>query len=398
MRVSIVVLAPLLLIELVLRFAGPHIPSVEPLLYHPKVVHKYDHAQTLEQLLELSVLGFRPGTRSRDFILNSRSLRAYEYSDEKPSGTLRVVALGDSFTFSLSVPFGSGWPVQLEALLEERLGTEVEVLNLGVPAVGVEFELRLWQLEGRKLHPDLVVLGFPVGSNFLASKRARRERSWSDHLSLRSFTHRFVRNAVRLKAFRSERGLCEREPDRLPIPAGASGVLVADVLPNFRAQYNPDRVHLSDDAFENQQQLYLKICAGRDMESLFEYTAQSLLRLRDEVVATGTEFVVLICPAELQVDPHHLRGILERTKLKPPPSEEEVLAPQEFLRAFFEREGIRYLDLLPAFRAAASEERLYGVQDSHWNVPGNLLAAEVLAAFLTSPSDAVERWPWQDQP
>ena len=57
----------------------------------------------------------------------------------------------------------------------------------------------------------------------------------------------------------------------------------------------------------------------------------------------------------------------------------DVALPQRRLAAFFARHQVPCLDLLPHFAGAADT---YAAHDTHWNVAGNRLAAERLAAWL----------------
>jgi hypothetical protein len=43
---------------------------------------------------------------------------------------------------------------------------------------------------------------------------------------------------------------------------------------------------------------------------------------------------------------------------------------------------IRYVDLLEPFRLKTKDFRLYKLRDTHWNIAGNRLAADVLYDFL----------------
>jgi lysophospholipase L1-like esterase len=92
----------------------------------------------------------------------------------KAPGVLRVVAIGDSFTWGDKIASSdSTWPAQLEDNLQRRMaGTPVEVVNLGqkgfTTANGAEMLRRVgWQFE-----PDVVVVQFylndilPSGPNF----------------------------------------------------------------------------------------------------------------------------------------------------------------------------------------------------------------------------------------
>jgi hypothetical protein len=74
-------------------------------------------------------------------------------------GTIRVGALGDSFTFGAEVRAGNDFP----ALLVERFRRagmgNVEVLNLGVNWTGLSQTYRLWTGAARRLAFDFVLLG-----------------------------------------------------------------------------------------------------------------------------------------------------------------------------------------------------------------------------------------------
>ncbi len=89
----------------------------------------------------------------------------------KPAGTLRVCCLGDSCTFGLGTPplsYDRTYAARLEALLIERLGRAVEVLNFGCPGYS-SFQGRQ-QLEKvvAAYHPDFVTAYFGINDGFPA--------------------------------------------------------------------------------------------------------------------------------------------------------------------------------------------------------------------------------------
>jgi hypothetical protein len=81
-----------------------------------------------------------------------RALRDYSYA--RRPGVLRIVVLGDSYTFGEYARDEDVWPVQLERQLDTA-----EVLNLGVRGYGTDQQLRVLEEEGMKYGPDIVVLG-----------------------------------------------------------------------------------------------------------------------------------------------------------------------------------------------------------------------------------------------
>jgi HEAT repeat protein/lysophospholipase L1-like esterase len=96
--------------------------------------------------------------------------------------------------------------------------------------------------------------------------------------------------------------------------------------------------------------------------NLFEH----LQMLRDEVHADGADLGVLVFPFRMQIEPD-----------APPPR------PQQQIAAFCEAEGIPYLDLLPAIRAAGEEAF---VDYDHFSPFGSeVVADQILAAGLVVP-------------
>src|SRR5262249_10761680 len=73
--------------------------------------------------------------------------------------TVRVVALGDSFTQGYGVEEDAAYPRRLEALLARLPGRRVEVVNLGVPGTSPRDYLAHLSDPGLAYHPDLVLVG-----------------------------------------------------------------------------------------------------------------------------------------------------------------------------------------------------------------------------------------------
>jgi len=91
---------------------------------------------------------------------NSRGIRAdKEIFYEKPLGTKRIVALGDSYTLGYGVNKEDLYLTILEKKLNE-VGYVVEVINLGVSGFSNAEELIALENEGIKYDPDLIVLAF----------------------------------------------------------------------------------------------------------------------------------------------------------------------------------------------------------------------------------------------
>lgn len=94
--------------------------------------------------------------RGNPMTINSERLRAARvYGHEKPPGTLRIEAFGDSFAFGMDVGDDETFPAQLERSLDHS-----EVLNFGVLGYGMDQVLLRFRREGIQFHPDIVVLNY----------------------------------------------------------------------------------------------------------------------------------------------------------------------------------------------------------------------------------------------
>lgn len=92
---------------------------------------------------------------------NSLGLRDDEFPIEKPDGEIRILCLGDSFTFALGVRFEDLYVQILEGMLAERHpGRRFQVINAGVAGYNTTQELVFLQADGLRYDPDLIVVGF----------------------------------------------------------------------------------------------------------------------------------------------------------------------------------------------------------------------------------------------
>ena len=93
--------------------------------------------------------------------INSAGLRDDEIPMEKPPGEMRVLALGDSFTFALGVAFEDIWAQRLETLLKEQGPIrDVQVINAAVAGYNTRQELIYLLAEGFSWQPDAIVVAF----------------------------------------------------------------------------------------------------------------------------------------------------------------------------------------------------------------------------------------------
>ncbi len=136
-----------------------------------KLMRAYNYEQSGHVVLYDERLGWRnpPNHIGRSFEkplrINARGLRDRDHAYAKPSGSQRILVLGDSYTWGFDVADDEIFT----KILEEKLrgaSKSVEVINTGVSGWGTDQEYLFFMDEGLKYDPDLVVLAFYVLNDF----------------------------------------------------------------------------------------------------------------------------------------------------------------------------------------------------------------------------------------
>lgn len=89
---------------------------------------------------------------------NSKGIRApKDIPYAKPQGVTRIVLLGDSFGMGYGVNLEDSFSEVMRRKLEMHLGSPVEIINLSVSGFGTAEQLLMFQNEGIKYQPDIVI-------------------------------------------------------------------------------------------------------------------------------------------------------------------------------------------------------------------------------------------------
>lgn len=311
----------------------------------------------------------RPGAHGRlrfgrefdtDVRISSKGFRDQDLPYARRPGTLRVLALGDSFTFGQGVEVRESWAKVLEA----SLGPNAEVLNAGVSGWGTSQEMLWLEDEGFRYRPDVVVLGFYV----------------NDFWDNAGISSDYARPRFRLEAG-------EPVATNLPLPPARRDALIglSVSLHNHVLLYR-----LFEQSWRSFQAGWLrpvdltpiggKRLAGRPVRAeapvpipAVDVTGALLSSLERSCRAHGARFVVLLIPGHWQVRPS-LRGLGSFAVQRD---------AYEAARSLCFARGLAALDPYPEL--AASEESgvvVYNPTDMHWNAAGHRLAAERLAAVI----------------
>ncbi|MBD2310582.1 SGNH/GDSL hydrolase family protein [Desertifilum sp. FACHB-1129] len=292
----------------------------------------------------------KPFADDYDFQLNSRGFKDVEFEVEKAPDTYRILGIGDSFAYGV-VPYEHNYYTRLEEKLNQSNGN-FEVINMGIPNLDPKDYLAILINEGLELNPDMVVLSFFIGNDFLNSKSERRS------LYTYSYTASFVNFIVQLA--RKYEG---------------------NVI-HGKYVYQDDTKTLEDDAFLAVQQhrsiLFYKDNNGfaDDVETTFDY----LQRIQEICNSRNIQLVVVLIPDENQVNPELQAQVVE--SLGGSLEYYDFDIPNRLLTQKLGQANIAYLDLLDLFRTETNNQLLYKPNDTHWNIPGNELAAIEIHRYL----------------
>lgn len=273
---------------------------------------------------------------------NQAGFKDLPFGIDKPAGHLRVVALGDSFAFGI-VPY----PDLFLTLIDDRL-PQVEVINMGIPRTDTGDYALLMQREGRALAPDMVLLHFFIGNDFNVRPRYQDE---PQSLYLMRLIDVVVSGAkfsryVWKGQYEDSTATMQREKHR---------EILLRRLPLFHPGLSPARRNI-------------------------DQVIANLASVRDTAHSVGGQFVVILVPEEMQIDQKLRRSLMRENNL--PPDAYDFRLPNRVLKAALHRAGIAFLDLTRAFELAGRSQRLYKPADTHWNLAGNALAADLVERYL----------------
>lgn len=319
---------------------------------------------------------YRAGGPAVDVVYNSRGWRDVEHDLAKADDVRRILVLGDSFMEAFSVPLEASLARRLEAELDASGPTEV--INFGVGGYGTLQQWLAFTTEGVWYEPDLVLLAFYTHNDVLDNSRALLGAEFPEtdaNVRSRPFLDPSAPSwRVMPPDFEgARRAFAEAlgRPDaNLP---GPPRLLGRSAL--YRRYRDVRRSLTRPDATPQRQRRVPGVYACDETPEWAEawrLTERILVRLAEDVRASGAELVVFTVPSHLEVDPP---DVPEARCLAEPPQGTR-------LPATLAAHGVRFVDLLPEFRAArAGGARLLG-GDLHWTEDGHALAARVVAEAL----------------
>lgn len=295
----------------------------------------------------------KPFSQDYAFRLNSKGFKDIEFNKEKEPGAYRILGIGDSFTFG-AVPYEHNYLTLLEDMLNaQKGGQRYEVINMGIPGTSLDHYLALLLREGLELDPDFVLLSIFLGNDLAETDKHRTVTSYVATLV------RFLWQAPEHFEARQINPLLTYEDDH----------------PTFFYDWFLD-IEVA------RAPIYL--LNNPDTEKWLHNAVKYVDEIGRICVVKKVRLLIVLIPDELQIDGALQRAVIQKLKVSPP--DMDFSLPNKMLSLELEQAGISYVDLLEPFRRVSSHTRLYKPYDTHWNIAGNRLAAEIIYNYIANGS------------
>jgi lysophospholipase L1-like esterase len=347
---GISVLAGLLVAEVAVRLVRPQaVMTVSRGLYTPDPPRRYRLQPGFR-----GTVGNRVEFDTRVSI-NREGLRGTEIAPRMP-GALRVLALGDSFTFGVGAREKDTYPVRLQEILRSR-GVRAEVLNAGAPGYGVPDEVAWFQRWGRPLAPDVILVAVFVGNDLQDAAPGPKPAAVDGALVMPGET---AGSLSRWLYYHSQLFVLLKNSS-----LGAS-------LRRLLGRPEPLETRQQREEFD----LYAKDHTSETVRQGAAATERAVAELAAN--AGNARVLAVIIPSLIQVDPHRWQANLRQFGLDP--SRYDRSRPNRIFRGIFTRHGIPVLDLTEPFAdAVARGGKIYYAVDQHLTPVGYALTARQIA-------------------
>ncbi len=330
--------------------------------------------------------------------INRDGFRGYDYPLTKPSNTLRIAFLGDSFTFAEQVEEPQTFVRRTETLLNGKLRSKgilnlhIECMNFGIGGYDLQQYVLCYEDYVRKYHPDVVVVAIYVDNDLLGNAFYLLEGGFGRpyfrlvngalekvpaNMPLMEQTYRFLQQRLRVRWYhhlhlynkhkfifwtiRQQLRLREAEKQNRSLPLDQ--LWKEGGYRNYRYY----AVGLNDPVVTEADTL----------------TRLLLERLEKMVQKDGSRWYGMFLPA-----PENLWPERWPERLKWLPGLEKVTMdferPFKQVRFFIPTEAARgnLFDTRPALRRAALDEPIFFPRDSHYNWRGQEAVAQALSQWL----------------
>lgn len=312
--------------------------------------------------------GYLPGMivdGANEVRLNALGFHERDYAPARPTDrTYRVMVLGDSYVAALSIPLAQTF----HELIEDRLQREdplgrgsYEVLAFGCGNRAQAEELRWLREYGPQYRPDLVLLVFFCGNDFMENS----PELFRDAARFAKF--------YRLEVAPRKEAIFRRA---LILPGSRVNGLIASWITDWYGMHLDRFGHGIDRAqLESPEVGVYRTPLSPVWQTAYATTAELLQEVRDEAVRQQARFglVSLVGPQAI--------GEIGSSELRKPTAGFDLEQPERWLADWCAEHDVPYQALGPVL-ARAGARRVFWRHDGHLNAYGNRVIADPVYEFL----------------
>ncbi len=299
-----------------------------------------------------------------DIATNSAGIRdEREFDTEKPDRTLRIVAIGDSFTMGVGVQRDESFLALAEHSLSERMSEHnVEIVNLGVPGHRTAQSIALLNDKGLPLNPDIVILNFYVGNDITQNASPTNSQVVDGYI----------------RGMRRSSGI---------LPGGIRDFLQMNshlyqlIWPIQRRIFEPD---YEEKLLASQRRRFEIYSDEQSWDSdLWQPTFDLLAQLKQIAADADALLLVTVIPEDIQLSDD--RWVQAESMVSDGANQYDRTKPMTVAMNLCERLELTCLNMLPGLlEPGLAAEEVYFQVDGHWTAEGNKIAGRLLADFVES--------------
>ena len=353
--------------------------------------------KTFEEFIK-DQLHLIPGRNWANYYTNKYGFYDEEFETPKPAGRYRIMALGDSFCYSMVAYPASVLAVTEKIVKKHFQGHDVEIMNFGIPASEVPEYKNTFLLGHKLFEPDMVLLHFYMGNDGpnhyeITTESVGKLVSHSYLFGSLKNLYRVNRHVQAVNGKNDSRNplLTRKEKEQKVTSAGGEKV-DHEVVPYKKAPERFIGPTFTEEAFTE--------IAGRELGRWYDAKDGSARRnfrkvledieaIRLSAEDNGIEFAIVLYPSVLQINDEMRKKYIARIKKldkyrKLDPARINPDLPNDILKEYSKKHNVTLFDLTEPMKKAVNVtgKTLYIQRDTHWNVAGNQLAAEIEAGFL----------------
>lgn len=318
-----------------------------------------------------------------------------DYPIPKTPENYRILMISDSF----------GWRGGLEgnytALLEHNFEThygqhQVDVINTGYIGTHAGEQLSMLKKYGIQYQPDLVILGFFAGNDFIDADPNRKRIIVNDlfididknqelkilgyPIIFKSRLLLFIQQKYKIaqelaRAKKETRPTEELKPNSLEVLETKPKELPAAAEEGFFTRETYLAIVRAKMDFCNKYNLKLNF-----HQEHIQFVFDSIDEMNELLEHQSIKFFVAIYPDEYQVNEKLFQDVIAEFDLDE--IHYERFCQQIILKQHLEAKNIPYLDLRETFLSQGKNQDLYLLRDTHWNHQGEKLAADLLFQWI----------------